>query len=181
MSRRSRAREITLQVLYQSDLNADQPDNIRQLFVAARLNNQRKLVDFANQLLTGVRSNRDEIDQLLKRVAENWSLNRMAAIDRNILRLGAYEIIFSDTPDRVAINEAIELAKRYGGLNSAQFVNGVLDRLIKRHQNSIPELANKPVESVNPRGANAANAADEREFKNPLGRLLTKKNRNQDK
>ncbi len=178
MSRRSRAREITLQVLYQSDLNEDQPDNVRQLFVAARLNHERKLVDFSNQLLTGVRLNRDEIDQWLRRVAENWSLNRMAAIDRNILRLGAYEIIFSDTPDRVAINEAIELAKRYGGLNSAQFVNGVLDRLIKRHQSSIPDLVTKPAESVNPSNAKAA---DGREFKNPLGRLLTKKNKKQDK
>ena len=130
MSRRSRAREIVLQVLYQDDLNTDQPEDIRLRFMNARLNQNRSLVEFAEDLLAGVRRNRDAVDQQLEEIARNWKLSRMAATDRNVLRLGAYEILFTETPDRVVINEAIELAKRYGTNNSSQFVNGVLDRLM---------------------------------------------------
>lgn len=130
MSRRSRAREIVLQVLYQDDLNSDQPEEVRLRFISSRLNHDRALIEFAEQLLGGVRAHCKAVDVRLEKIARNWKLSRMAATDRNVLRLGAYEILFSDTPDRVAINEAIELAKRYGTNNSSQFVNGVLDRLM---------------------------------------------------
>ena len=130
MSRRSRAREIVLQVLYQDDLNTAQPEDIRLRFINARLNQDRSLVEFAEDLLAGVRRHRDKVDQQLEEIARNWKLSRMAATDRNVLRLGAYEILFTETPNRVAVNEAIELAKRYGTNNSSQFVNGVLDRLM---------------------------------------------------
>lgn len=130
MSRRSRAREIVLQVLYQDDLNTDQPEDIRLRFMNARLNQDRSLVEFAEDLLAGVRRHRDAVDQQLEEIARNWKLSRMAATDRNVLRLGAYEILFTETPNRVVVNEAIELAKRYGTNNSSQFVNGVLDRLM---------------------------------------------------
>ena len=130
MSRRSRAREIVLQVLYQDDLNTDQPEDIRLRFMNARLNHDTALVEFAEDLLNGVRRYRDTVDQQLEEIARNWKLSRMAATDRNVLRLGAYEILFTETPDRVVVNEAIELAKRYGTNNSSQFVNGVLDRLM---------------------------------------------------
>ncbi len=130
MSRRSRAREIALQVLYQDDLNPDQPEDVRLRFINARLNYDKALIEFAEELLAGVRANLDAVDRHLEDIARNWKLSRMAATDRNVLRLGAYEILFTETPDRVAINEAIELAKRYGTNNSSQFVNGVLDRLM---------------------------------------------------
>ena len=130
MSRRSRAREIVLQVLYQDDLNTDHPEDIRLRFMNARLNQDRALVEFAEDLLAGVRRHREAVDQQLEEIARNWKLSRMAATDRNVLRLGAYEILFTETPDRVVVNEAIELAKRYGTNNSSQFVNGVLDRLM---------------------------------------------------
>lgn len=130
MSRRSRAREIVLQVLYQDDLNTDQPEDVRLRFMNARLNQDRSLVEFAEDLLAGVRRHRDAVDQHLEEIARNWKLSRMAATDRNVLRLGAYEILFTETPNRVVVNEAIELAKRYGTNNSSQFVNGVLDRLM---------------------------------------------------
>lgn len=136
MSRRSRAREIVLQVLYQDDLNPDQPEDIRQRFINARLNHDVALVEFAEKLLTGVRRYLSQVDQQLEKTAKNWKLSRMAATDRNVLRLGGYEILFSETPDRVAINEAIELAKRYGTNNSSQFVNGVLDRLMNNKNSS---------------------------------------------
>ena len=70
------------------------------------------------------------LDELLTQRAANWSLERMAVTDRNVLRMGAFEIMYSDTPRRVAINEAVELAKRYGAKQSAQFVNGILDRFL---------------------------------------------------
>ncbi len=136
MSRRSRAREIVLQVLYQSDLNPDQPDDVRLRFVNARLNFDRQLVEFAERLILGVRANLAAVDEQLELTAQNWKLSRMAATDRNVLRLGAYEVLFGDTPDRVAVNEAIELAKRYGTKNSAQFVNGILDKLMNGKQSS---------------------------------------------
>jgi N utilization substance protein B len=136
MTRRSRAREIVLQVLYQNDLNADQPVEVRLRFIHARLKHDTQLVRFAETLLAGVAQHQTEIDQLLEQTAQNWKLSRMPVLDRNVLRLGTYEILFADTPDRVAINEAIELAKRYGTKNSAQFVNGILDRLMKNSPKS---------------------------------------------
>ncbi len=89
------------------------------------------MIEFARSLIAGVRRNRGELDALLTQTADHWSLERMAATDRNVLRLGAYEILYADTPDRVAINEAVELAKRFGTRQSAQFVNGILDRVAR--------------------------------------------------
>ena len=132
MSRRSRARAIVLQILYQDDLNPTQPNDVKIRFVNSRLKNNQNLIKFADQLIIGVRQHRDELDEKLSRIADNWRLSRMAATDRNVLRLGAYELLHTDTPPPVVINEAIELARRYGTDQSAQFVNGVLDRLLKR-------------------------------------------------
>lgn len=130
MPRRSRAREIVLQILYQDDLNPDTNQHVAISFLSSRLHGDEELVAFAKSLLSGVRRNREELDRLLVETAENWSLERMAVTDRNVLRLGAYEIIYTKTPDRVAINEAVELAKRFGAKQSAQFVNGILDRFL---------------------------------------------------
>ena len=132
MSRRSRAREVVLQVLYQDDLNPGSDPSVAISFLTGRLHGDETLVAFADSLLSGVRRNRGELDQLLSEAADNWSLERMATTDRNVLRLGAYEILYSETPDRVAINEAVELAKRFGAQQSPQFVNGILDRFIRR-------------------------------------------------
>ena len=144
MSRRSRAREIVLQVLYQNDLNPDQPDDIRLQFINARLSHDEALIEFAQQLLSGVRKHLEQVDTHLEETARNWRLSRMAATDRNVLRLGAYEILFTDTPDRVVINEAIELAKRYGTNNSSQFVNGVLDRLMRLNESEPKSADDQP-------------------------------------
>ncbi len=133
MARRSRAREAALQVLYEDDLNPKHDPNQSEVFLRARLRDS-ELLAFARSLVAGVRRNRAELDQLLANTADNWSLERMAATDRNVLRLGAFEILFAETPDRVAINEAVELAKRFGARQSAQFVNGILDRLLVGHE-----------------------------------------------
>ena len=131
MFRRSRAREVVVQLLYSSDLSGDHDLGRDEVFVRARLHNQDDLVEFALSLLQGVLRNRDELDALLAKRADHWSLERMAVTDRNVLRLGAYELLYTDTPGRVVINEAIELARRFGSAHSSQFVNGILDGFLK--------------------------------------------------
>src|SRR5687768_12945698 len=98
MSRRSRAREVVLQVLFEDDLNPERKTVQADDFMRNRLNQDQEILDFARHLLAGVRKNRAEIDELLKQTADNWSLERMAVIDRNILRLGAFEMLHFDTP-----------------------------------------------------------------------------------
>lgn len=131
MSRRSRAREIALQALFQEDLNPENALGNLGAFLGARLQ-EEEMREFSKQLVLGVKRNQEELDALLAEKAEHWSIHRMPATDRNLLRLGAYEIRYADTPDRVAINEAVELAKRYGTANSPQFINGILDKLLPR-------------------------------------------------
>lgn len=131
MSRRSRAREVVLQLLFEDDLNPGHSMVASQEFLHQRLNQDPLLVEFAAALLAGVRRNRPEIDRLLAERAANWSLRRMAVTDRNVLRLGAYEILHTEIPARAAINEAVELARRFGSQNSGHFVNGILDRFFK--------------------------------------------------
>ena len=129
MSRRSRAREIVLQILYQDEFNDSGDEARQQAFLRARLSPAEGLIDLANELLSGVRQRRVRIDELLKKWSERWDISRMPAVDRNILRLGAFEIVWFGTPKPVAVNEAILLAKRYGHEQSFQFINGILDRL----------------------------------------------------
>jgi N utilization substance protein B len=131
MSRRSRAREVALQILFEDDVNPRASVADMKKFVTGRLNNP-ELEEFCLSLILGVRRNQQELDQLLSETADNWSLARMAATDRNVLRLGAYEILYTETPDRAAINEAVELAKRFGSAQSAPFVNGILDKFLNR-------------------------------------------------
>ena len=134
MRRRTKAREAALQFLYQADLRGESvwPD------VDAFLDSASKdgvlpdpdAKEFARRLILGTRRHRDEIDALLKSVARNWDLRRMAAVDRNVLRMSAYEMLWCrDVPPKVAINEAIELGKRYSTANSGAFINGILDRI----------------------------------------------------
>ena len=133
MSRRSRAREVALQILFEDDVNPRATVADMKGFVHGRLNNA-ELEEFCMSLILGVRRNQGELDQLLSKTADNWSLSRMASTDRNVLRLGAYEILYTETPDRAAINEAVELAKRFGSAQSAQFVNGILDKFLRRDE-----------------------------------------------
>ena len=130
MSRRSRARQVAFQVLYQDDLNPQSSPAQADTLIRRRLR-EDALVAFARELVEGVRAHRPALDGRIGAAADHWSLSRMAATDRNVLRLGAYELLVADTPDRVAIDEAIELAKRFGSAQSAAFVNGILDRLIQ--------------------------------------------------
>ena len=131
MSTRRRAREIVLQLLYEADVNDSRDPDAARRFIRSRMQGRKALTDFACTLFQGTLEHRPQIDVLLAKLATNWTLPRMPVVDRNVLRLGAYEIMFGDTPGRVAVNESIVLAKRYGDKNSPRFVNGVLDRLLK--------------------------------------------------
>ncbi|MCE5267730.1 MAG: transcription antitermination factor NusB [Planctomycetaceae bacterium] len=129
MTRRSRARDVAFQVLYQDDLNPRGNPAEGDQYIERRLRGE-KLRAFARELVTGVRRNRAELDTRIEQTAAHWSLKRMAATDRNVLRLGAFELLYTDTPPRVTIDQAVELAKRYGSGQSSQFVNGILDKIM---------------------------------------------------
>jgi N utilization substance protein B len=128
MPLRRRAREVALQVLFEDDVNTRASVAELEEFLHGRLNNPESEA-LARSLVLGVRRHQGEIDERLAAIAANWSIKRMAGTDRAVLRLAAYEILFGDTPFRVAINEAVELAKRFGGAQSGPFVNGILDKL----------------------------------------------------
>lgn len=129
MTRRTRAREVALQLLFQRDFNPRVIRSAVERFVRERLRDE-PLREFALRLFDGAIAHQEEIDRRLSEAAENWRLVRMAAVDRNVLRLGAYELLHADqTPPKVALDEAIELARRYGSAESSAFVNGILDRL----------------------------------------------------
>ena len=129
MTGRSRAREVALQLMYQHDLNPTVPRADVEAFVQGRLGNPG-LEAFCLALFDGALANLFDVDARLTAVAENWRLPRMAAVDRNVLRLGAYELLCTpETPPAAALDEAIELARRYGSADSPSFVNGVLDKI----------------------------------------------------
>ncbi len=146
MTRRSRGREVALQVLYQVEQNPGIPPEEIHQFIQRRLLAERKLCEFTEGLIAGVKEHQVRLDAMISQVAENWRLDRMAAIDRNILRLGAFEMLFCpDVPAKVAINEALELAKRYSTAQSSRFVNGILDRVLQwQVEESKPEPEGEP-------------------------------------
>ena len=130
MARRSKAREVAVQMLYQVDLNPSVELQTVRHMVDEALEDDEELQEFAWRLFVGVMEVRPMLDERIQGVAENWSLKRMAPTDRNVLRLGAFELISTNTPHRVVLDEAIELARVFGSAQSAQFVNGVLDKLV---------------------------------------------------
>ena len=131
MLERTRSRRQALQMLYQKDITGDSVTLI--LNTKAYSVEDGEPDEFCRTLLTGVEANLAFIDEMIGLVSENWSVSRMPLVDRNILRLATYEILYEfDVPASVAINEAVELAKVYGGEDSSKFVNGVLGRIAER-------------------------------------------------
>ena len=130
--RRTRARELALQYLYSLEGTKVEPQPDAGRFLAEH-SKDADMIRFARDLIDGVLSRREEIDAEIKGVAERWDFSRLAAIDRNVLRIGAYELIArEDIPPQVTLNEAIELAKRYSTEKSGAFVNGLLDKIRER-------------------------------------------------
>jgi transcription antitermination protein NusB len=132
MSRRL-ARETALQVLFQMDMAGEKPDIptvVRHW--AEEFAVPETSIPFAQELVEGTLSHLEEIDTKLGQLSEGWAVSRMANVDRNLLRLACYEILYrEDIPGRVTINEALEIAKRYGSEESGKFINGILDRIIE--------------------------------------------------
>lgn len=129
MRRRTKAREYALQLLYKFDLTKNpEYEPLDSFWKEEELEEEVK--EFSRQLFTGVVQNIEVIDNKISGFAENWDLKRMAVVDRNILRMGSYELIYmSDIPPKVSINEAVDLAKKYSGEEAGKFVNGILDRI----------------------------------------------------
>lgn len=131
MRLRSKARAVALSLLYQIEITKIDHYQALQNYLEIYPQKQ-EVIDFSSLLAEGVVKNLPSIDSFIKKHAKNWEIKRMAVIDRNILRMGCLELLFSeDIPPKVAINEAIELAKRFGDIDSPRFVNGILDKIYK--------------------------------------------------
>ena len=130
MSFRHKARELALQVLFQWDIHHGTSGWLTEFWKQNAVSPEAQ--HFADTLIEGVISRVTELDALIGRYAENWTISRMAVIDRNVLRTATYELVhLPDVPARVTLNEAIDLVKRFGDAQSGAFVNGILDRMLK--------------------------------------------------
>jgi N utilization substance protein B len=131
MASRRKSRELALQMLFQWEVGQHTPDKVLATFLPTH-KAEDEVKDFARRLFEGTVANIDSIDPLLGRHAENWKIERMAAVDRNVLRLAIYEMLHEpETPKAVVINEALELARRFSTPDSVEFTNGVLDAVRK--------------------------------------------------
>ncbi len=128
-AKRTKARERALQALYQIDVAAEGIDDALSRFWRSFEPVEREVMVLAEALVRGVAAHRRAIDDAIERVSTHWRLDRMAKVDRNVLRLAVYELLETDVPIKVAINEAIELGKKYGSEGTGAFVNGVLDKI----------------------------------------------------
>lgn len=136
-NRRTQSRVVAFQIICEEDSNpkalGDQGEVAQQLdrqMIEESLETPDQ-IKFAASLLRGIRLHKDEIDAEIANFAKNWSMTRMELTDRNVLRLGIYELLFTDTPAPIVINESVEIAKAFGTENSGTFVNGILDRIAK--------------------------------------------------
>lgn len=140
MRNRTKARELAVKFMYQLDQRGNRAvtdEEIEEFF--KETTDAREVVDFAKELIKGTNQHLSIIDKRIEEVSHNWKLERMAAIDRNVIRLGAYELMFrTDVPALVSINEAIEIAKKFSTRKSGAFVNGILDSLRKKYAKDKP-------------------------------------------
>src|SRR5262249_4999283 len=129
---RRKSRELALQMLFQLDMGKQDPEQVRRTFWNERKDLEEKIRSFSEDLFRIACDRREEIDQLIERNAEHWRMDRMAAVDRNLLRTGVAEFLgFPKTPRPVVINEALEIARRYSTPESVHFINGVLDSVAR--------------------------------------------------
>lgn len=139
MGTRRKSRELALQMLFQSDMGKQNADQVTKTFWAERRDLDNSVRGFAEDIFRIATDRSDEIDRLIERHAEHWRMERMAAVDRNILRAGVAEFIgFPKTPKPVVINEALEIARRFSSPESVQFINGVLDSVARDLEHATP-------------------------------------------
>ena len=133
MGARRKARELALQMLYQHDLSGNTADAVIGTFEDLQ-KSKANTREFATRIFRGTLDHLAQIDEMIVAQADNWRLERMAVVDRNIIRMSVYEFLHeSDTPKLVIIDEAIEIAKKFGTQKSSQFINGILDGILKRY------------------------------------------------
>lgn len=155
MKPRTRARAVALQVLYETDLSNHLPGDV---FKTRLEENElaEEHAEFARKIIFGVHPLREELDNVIAKYAPEWPLDQIAAIDRNIIRMACWEFaIWRETPTKVAINEAVELAKIYGSDSASRFVNGVLGTLVE-HENEIRQAIKNKIEHIAQGGVPAA-------------------------
>jgi len=131
MGKRRKSRELALQALYQADFHGPDADqHFERFWEDKRL--PEELLKFSRELVEGVTARREELDQLIDRHSDHWRIHRMGRVDRNVLRIAVFEFIaHPDTPVKVAIDEAIEIGKKFGSAESGAFINGILDHIRK--------------------------------------------------
>jgi len=133
MGARRKARELALQMLFQYDMSGNPPDMVISTFEDLE-KSKANTREFATKIFKGTVDHMEKIDEMIQAQADNWRLSRMAVVDRNIIRMSIYEFLHEDdTPKLVIIDEAIEIAKKFGTQKSSQFINGILDGILKRY------------------------------------------------
>ncbi len=133
MGARRKERDLALQMLFHHDMVGNNPEQIIDTFEELQ-KSKSNTREFATKIFRGTVDNLEKIDDMIQNQAENWRLSRMAAVDRNIIRMSIYEFLHeTDTPKLVVIDEAIEIAKKFGTQKSSQFINGILDGILKRY------------------------------------------------
>jgi len=145
MGRRRLAREIVLQALYLADCSRMKPSEAFRLVTVDYDRKEDKVLDFARDLLEGTAARLEALDGHLRAHATNWEIGRMALVDRNILRMAAFELLHRlETPVSVVIDEALEIAKKYSAEDSSRFINGVLDKLKMYRRDGSPDPGGGP-------------------------------------
>ena len=132
MGTRRKSRELTLQMLFQSDMGRQPADQVRKSFWNERTDVEEEVRGFAEDLFRIAEERKEEIDRMIEAHAEHWRMERMAAVDRNVLRAAVAEFLaFQNTPKPVSINEALEIARKFSSPESVTFINGVLDSIAR--------------------------------------------------
>ena len=132
MGTRRKSREMALQMLFQCDMGKQAPEEVRRTFWGERAGEDKEVRGFADDLFRVAQDRREEIDKLIEQHAEHWRMERMAAVDRNLLRAAVAEFVgFPATPRAVVINEALEIARKFSSPEAVTFINGVLDGVAK--------------------------------------------------
>jgi len=144
LGKRTQSREIALQVLYQIDMSEGTTEGTFNLFWE-NFTPPDDLREFSRKIVSGVCQHEEEIDVIIEHYSEHWRLKRMTIVDRNILRLAIFELMFcDDIPPKVVLNEAVELGKKFGSDKSGSFVNGILDKVAHRIARLHPDFGNYP-------------------------------------
>lgn len=144
MGNRRKARELATQILFYLEFNPVEPDEVFDL-ICENFNSPESIRPFSKKLVCGVCENIEHLDRLIRQSSKNWRLERMSVVDRNILRLGTFEILFmEDIPPKVSIDEAVELGNKYGTEESGAFINGVLDNIFNNLKSGDQETDKRP-------------------------------------